>query len=137
MAETNGTTDPANDTVLLAFLTVHLESGESFELLPFEDAEDVKAKVSNLMKAWAKSGFLIRGSQIYPWHQVRRIEATSVEELSRADARLRRQQWETRDTAHLQQSFWKTKKAHPDSDQKDSEGSEGGEESGGHSQAAA
>jgi len=113
-------------TVLVAFVTVHLESGESFELLPFEDPEDVKSKVSDLLADWAKSGFLIQGSHIHPWHQVLRVEATEVVELSRADSLLRRQEWESRDLYRLQQSFWKTKK------ERKKESEEGkGEEKGG------
>jgi hypothetical protein len=39
MADGNG--KQGDETVLVAWVTVHLESGESFELLPFEDAQDV------------------------------------------------------------------------------------------------
>ena len=99
-----------SDTVLVAYVTVHLVSGESFELLPFEDANDVKAKVSDLLAAWAKSGFLIRGNEIVPWHQVRRAEATRVEELSRDESELRRREWEARELARMQKSCWRTKK---------------------------
>lgn len=101
----------ANGTVLVAEVRVQLVSGEWFELLPFEDENDVKAKVSDLLTEWAKSGFLVRGADIVPWHQVRRLEATRVEELTRGDAALRRKEWETKETARLQQSFWMTKKA--------------------------
>ena len=69
-----------------------------------------KSKVSDLLGDWAKSGFLIRGSEIIPWNQVQRIEATNVEELSRDESELRRKEWEARETARMQQSFWKTKK---------------------------
>lgn len=100
----------ANDTVLVAYISVHLVSGESFELLPFEDANDVKAKVSDLMTAWAKSGFLVRGTEIVPWHQVQRAEATRVEELSRSESELRRREWEAKQLARMQKSCWRTKK---------------------------
>jgi hypothetical protein len=116
-----------DETVLMAWVTVHLESGESFELLPFEDAEDVKSRVSDLMTEWAKSGFLIRGGHIYPWHRVQRIEATKVEELSNADSKLRVEEWRARETAHLQQNFWKTKRER----EKKESGEDGGKE--GHS----
>ena len=43
------TTPRPSDTVLIAYATVHLESGESFELLPFEDANDVKSRVCDLI----------------------------------------------------------------------------------------
>ncbi|HEX4066674.1 MAG TPA: hypothetical protein VHZ09_11685 [Acidobacteriaceae bacterium] len=98
-----------SETVLVALVRVHLVSGEAFELLPFEDDKDVKAKVNDLLADWAKSGFLIRGSEIVPWHQVRRVEALQVEELSRDESALRRKEWEARETARLQQSFWRTK----------------------------
>lgn len=101
---------PQNDTVLVAYVTVHLQSGESFELLPFEDAGDVKSKVADLLADWARSGFLIQGNRIYPWHQVLRIEAAEVLELSRADSRLRMEEWQSRDLFRLQQSFWRTKR---------------------------
>jgi len=123
-AEENG--GPGSDSVLVAFVTVHLESGESFDLLPFEDTNDVKSKVSDLMKDWAKSGFLIRGSEIYPWHRVRRIEASRIEEMPPEDSKLKRQEWEAQDRARLQKSFWKTKRARTEKE-------EGGEESGGNS----
>jgi hypothetical protein len=111
VADTNEKAAQERDTVLVARVTVHLATGESFELLPFEDENDVKAKVSDLLADWAKSGFLIRGSEIIPWNQVQRVEATDVEELSRDESALRRKEWESRETARLQQSFWKTKKA--------------------------
>ena len=120
MADANGKSEQ-DTTVLVAWVTVHLESGESFELLPFEDAQDVKSKVSDLMKDWAKSGFLIRGNEIYPWHRVKRIVASEVEELSGSDSQRRLEEWRARDTARLQQSFWKTKQPR----EKKDEGEEG------------
>lgn len=108
MADENGKAGK-DGTVLVAWVTVQLESGDSFELLPFEDPQDVKTKVSELMKDWAGSGFLIRGSEIYPWHRVQRIVATKVEELSSTDSKKRLDEWQAKDTVRLQQSFWKTK----------------------------
>jgi hypothetical protein len=122
MADGNG--KQGDGTVLVAWVTVHLESGERFELLPFEDAQDVKSKVSALMGDWAKSGFLIRGSEIIPWHRVQRVEATKVEELSRSDSKKRLEEWQAKDTARLQQSFWRTKQA---KEKKDEGGEAGGE----------
>ncbi len=121
MADANGKDGKDDGTVLVAWVTVHLESGDSFELLPFEDAQDVKSKVSDLMKDWAKSGFLIRGSEIYPWHRVKRIVATKVEELSSTDSKRRLEEWQAKDTARLQQSFWKTKKAREKKDEGEGE----------------
>lgn len=103
--------DGVNETMLVANVRVKLVSGEWFELLPFEDENDVKAKVSDLLTDWAKSGFLIRGAEIVPWHQVQRVEATQVEELSQGDAALRLKEWEAKDSVRLQQSFWRTRKA--------------------------
>lgn len=112
-----------SDTVLVALVEVQLVSGAIFELLPFEDENDVKSKVSDLLGDWAKSGFLIRGSEILPWHQVQRVEATQVEELSRAESALRRREWQAKETARLQQSFWRTKNER----EKKEEGEPGGQ----------
>jgi hypothetical protein len=98
------------NTVLIAHVTVHLVNGESFDLLPFESAEDVKSKVNDLVESWGKSGFLLRGRRIYPWHQVLQIEVTSVEELSQSEAAQRLIDWEISDQLRLQNGFWKTKK---------------------------
>lgn len=116
------------DTVLVAYVTVHLEDGESFELLPFEDTHDVKSKVGDLVEEWVRSGVLVRGNQLIPWHRVRRLEATKVEELKLADAQLRREQWRARETERLQQSFWRTKVTR----EKRNEGEKEDSDSGGH-----
>jgi hypothetical protein len=63
------------------------------------------------MESWAKSGFLLRGQRIYPWHQVLRVEVTAVDELSRSEAAQRLVEWEINDLYRVQQGFWKTKKA--------------------------
>ncbi len=107
---------PQTDTILIAHATVHLVSKESFDLLPFESGEDVKSKVTDLLESWAKSGFLLRGRHIYPWHQVARIEVVSVEEMSRSESRQKLIDWEINDQYRLQQDFWKTKKAQPKKD---------------------
>lgn len=104
-----GETLLVTDTVLVAYVTVHLEGGESFELLPFEDTHDVKSKVSDLVEEWVRSGVLVRGNQLIPWHRVCLLEATKVEELKLADAQLRREQWHAQDTERLRQSFWQTR----------------------------
>lgn len=102
-------TAQVDDTVLAAYVTVHLQSGESFELLPFADTNDVKSKVTELVDDWSKSGYLIRGGHIYPWHQVRSVEATKVVEMSRAEWGQTLTEWKALDLSHLQQGFWKTK----------------------------
>jgi hypothetical protein len=115
-----------SETVFIAYTVVHLASGESFELLPFWDSLDVKSKVTDLLDDWAKSGYLVRGNRIYPWHQVRLIEATSVTELSRHQAEQQIIEWQAKDLAHMQPSFWKVKQARrkkEDEQQKDQGGS--------------
>ncbi|HLH33651.1 MAG TPA: hypothetical protein VKX41_03190 [Alloacidobacterium sp.] len=102
--------DRQPDTVLIAHVTAHLVSGETFDLLPFTDAEDVKSEVTDLIDSWSKSGFLLRGRYFYPWHQVARIEITSVEEISRSESEQQLIDWEINDQYRLQQNFWKTKK---------------------------
>lgn len=124
MAENNGKAEKTllpTDTVLVAYVTVHLDDGESFELLPFEDTHDVKSKVGDLVEEWVRSGFLVRGNTLYPWHRVRRLEATRVEDLRLADARLRREQWQAQQTEHLQQSFWRTKQPREKRNQEENE----------------
>ncbi|HEY1809291.1 MAG TPA: hypothetical protein VGG42_12055 [Acidobacteriaceae bacterium] len=113
MADKNarGETLVPTDTVLVAWVTVVLDDGESFELLPFEDTHDVKSKVTDLVEEWVRTGCLVRGNRIYPWHRVLRLEATRVEELKLADARLRREQWQAQETERLQQSFWQTRES--------------------------
>jgi len=101
----------AHDTVLIAYATVHLESGESFELLPFEDPNDVKSRVCDLIEDWARSGYLVRGNQYYPWHRVRRVEVTKVVEMTRDEADRELRNNGTQEAARLQRSFWRTK--HP------------------------
>jgi len=101
----------ADETVLIAWATVQLDSGETFDLLPFEDANDVKSKVEDLLEDWAKSGFLARGNEFYPWHRVKKIEATKVVEMTRIEADRQRAADGTQELIQMQQSFWKTKQA--------------------------
>jgi hypothetical protein len=110
MADKKETERPEGETVLVANVTVHLTSGTSFELLPFQDDVDVKSKVTDLLDDWAKSGYLVRGGHIHPWHQVKLVEATSVTELARRDSEQQLIVWQTSDLTHLQQAFWKTKR---------------------------
>jgi hypothetical protein len=119
MADKKETERPEDETVLAAYVTVHLTSGDSFELLPFRDDADVKSKVTDLLDDWAKSGYLVRGGHIYPWHQVKLVEATSITELSRRDSEQQLVEWQTSDLTHLQQAFWKTK--HPRKSKQDGE----------------
>ncbi len=113
MAESHeGTQDhsqPHSDTLLIAHVTVHLVTGESFQLYPFVDPDDVKSKVSELVEGWASSGFLLRGTRLYPWHQVRLLEANTVEEITRQQAQQLLLAWQAEDQIRTVQSFWKTK----------------------------
>ena len=98
------------DTLLIAHVTAHLLDGSSFELYPFVDPEDVKAKVAELVGGWAGSGFLLRGARMIPWHQVRLLETSSVEEITRQEARQRLLRWQAEDQLNAVQGFWKTMK---------------------------
>ncbi len=118
------------DTLLIAHITVHLLTGESFELYPFVDPDDVKAKVSELVEGWANSGFLLRGARLYPWHQVRLLEATTVEEITRQQAQQRLLAWQAEDQIRAVQSFWKTKQDKSRQEDKPQGGEKG--ETGGH-----
>ena len=102
--------EPRPETLLIAHVTVHLLDGTSFELYPFVDADDVKSKVSELVEGWAGSGFLLRGSHVIPWNQVKQLEATSVEEITRQEAQQRLLQWQAEDQRKAVLNFWKTKK---------------------------
>jgi hypothetical protein len=127
-ADTQTTPEPSPaETILVAHVTVHLRSGEAFDLLPFRDELDVKSQVTALIEDWCKSGYLLRGNRIYPWHEVKSIEATKVEELTKGEANQRMLEFETLDLAHLQQSFWKTKQPR---DKKQEEKTAGGEAKG-------
>lgn len=97
-------TPPGEQVVLVAQLRAFLTSGESFDLVPIEDEKDVKGAVESLLRSWAESGFLIRGRFIFPWHQVRHIEVTQVEETRRG--------YEERNAAtrvRAQEEFWRTR----------------------------
>ncbi len=107
--QSNENTDPNRETILIAHVTAYLADGSNFELYPFVDAKDVKGKVSELVGGWADSGFLLRGAHIVPWHQVKYLEATSVEEITRQEAQQRLLTWQAEDQRRAVQGFWKTK----------------------------
>lgn len=121
----NGERTP--DTLLIARVTVHLLDETSFELYPFVDADDVKAKVSELVGGWASSGFLLRGSHLIPWHRVKLLEATSVEEITRQEAQQRLMSWQAEDQKRAVQNFWKTKN---EKEKSKDEGENGGKAEG-------
>ena len=121
--------EPNPDTLLIAHVTAHLLDGTSFELYPFVDADDVKSKVSELVEGWAGSGFLLRGAHLVPWQQVKVLEATSVEEISRQEAQQRLMVWQAEDQRRAVQNFWKTKKEKKKEEEgKDDKDAEGGQQ---------
>ena len=140
MADTNSDPNPEQnpqadqpthenrDTLLIAHVTAHLLDGTSFELYPFVDADDVKSKVSELTEGWASSGFLLRGKHLVPWQQVKLLEATAVEEISRQEAQQRLMTWQAEDQRRAVQNFWKTKK---EKKKEEGEKAEGGDTEGG------
>jgi hypothetical protein len=125
---------PVNpETLLIAHVTAHLLDGTAFELYPFVDENDVKAKVSELVEGWASSGFLLRGSHLIPWHQVKQLEATLVEEITYQEAQQRLMSWQAEDQLRAVKNFWKTKKEkEEEKGGKDDKGEEKGGGEGGH-----
>ncbi len=124
--------DPNPETLLIAHVTAHLVDGTNFELYPFVDTKDVKSKVSELVEGWASSGFLLRGSHLIPWHQVKQLETTAVDEITRQEAQQRMMTWQAEDQRRAVQNFWRTKeepKSEGDKDGKDSQ--DGGDKAGG------
>jgi hypothetical protein len=96
-------------TLIIAHVRAHLVTGEAFDLLPIKHEQDVKAEVNALIESWAQSGFLLRGRFIYPWHQVKQIEVTSVEELPLRLAYQRLDDLYAAERARTQEDFWRTK----------------------------
>jgi hypothetical protein len=102
---------PSNETpvLLIAQMRAHLVSGETFELLPIKHENDVKSEVESLTQSWAESGFLVHGRFIYPWHQVKWVEVTQVEELPLQLADRRYDQLYAAERARMQENFWRTR----------------------------
>jgi hypothetical protein len=110
VANPSNTTDNKEPQVLLiAQLRAHLVSGESFELLPIQHAQDVKSEVESLVQSWSESGFLVHGRFIYPWHQVTHVEVTQVEEMPMELARQRYPEFYGAARARAQDDFWRTR----------------------------
>ena len=107
------------EVVLIAHLHAVLVSGETLELLPIRHENDVKSDVTKLMEDWAKSGFLLRGNIAYPWHQVRQVEVTKVEELAPHVVHQRMLELEGASRAQMQQGFWKTRETAGSKDKQD------------------
>ncbi len=123
------------EVVLIAHLHAHLVSGETLELLPIRHENDVKSDVNKLLEDWAKSGFLLRGNIAYPWHQVRQVEVTKVDELAPHEVHQRMLELEGANRAQMQKGFWKTRettdsKGKDGDDKKDDSKKDGEEKKG-------
>jgi hypothetical protein len=95
--------------LLIAQLRAILISGESLDLLPIKHENDVKSEVEALVESWAESGFLVHGRFIYPWHQVKQVEVTQVEELPLHLAQQHFDELYAAERARTQDNFWRTR----------------------------
>ena len=110
MANESDVTDNTEAQVLLiAHLRAHLVSGESFDLLPIKHELDVKTEVESLIESWSESGFLLHGRFVYPWHQVKHLEVTQVEEMPMALANQRYQEFYGAERPRTQED-WRTRR---------------------------
>lgn len=105
----NGKDGEKPEVVLIAHLIAVLVNGETLDLLPIRHENDVKSDVIKLLEEWSRSGFLLRGNLAYPWHQVRHVEVTLVEELAPHQVHQRLLELEGASRARVQQGFWKTR----------------------------
>jgi hypothetical protein len=108
--ESKGTDNNEPQVLLIAHLRAHLVSGESFDLLPIKHEQDVKSEVESLIQSWSQSGFLLHGRFIYPWHQVKHLEVTQVEEMPIALANQRYSEFYGAERARTQEDFWRTRR---------------------------
>jgi hypothetical protein len=108
--ESKATDNNEPQVLLIAHLRAHLVSGESFDLLPIKHEQDAKSEVESLIQSWSESGFLLHGRFIYPWHQVKHLEVTQVEELPIALAHQRYQEFYEVERARTQEGFWRTRR---------------------------
>ena len=109
MAEIDQEKKNQPQVVLIAYLQAHLVSGAAIDLLPIRHENDVKSDVTKLLEDWATSGFLLRGNIAYPWHQVKHVEVTRVEELPPHVVHQRMLELEGASRAQMQNGFWKTR----------------------------
>ena len=114
--------------VLIAHLQAQLVSGETLKLLPIRHENDVKGDVTKLLEDWAKFGFLLRGNVAYPWHQVRSVEVTEIEELAPHEVHQRMLLLEGAERAQMQQGFWKTRETKGNNDKKEEGDKKGSDE---------
>ena len=108
MAEYKEKDEPKEDIILIAEATAFFVDGETVDLLPFKHEEDVHAEVNKLIEEWSKTGFLLKGRFLLPWHQVKMIEVVSVQAMTHAEAGPYVEQW--RQDTEAQKAFWKTRK---------------------------
>jgi hypothetical protein len=94
--------------LLIAQLRAHLVSGESIDLLPIKHETNVKNEVQSLVQSWSESGFLMHGRSIYPWHQVKRVDVTQVEEMPLQPAQRRYDELYAAQRARADEDFWHT-----------------------------
>jgi hypothetical protein len=107
--ESDVTDNNEAQVLLIAHLRAHLVSGESFDLLPIKHELDVKTEVESLIESWSESGFLLHGRFVYPWHQVKHLEVTQVEEMPMALAHQRYQEFYGAERARTQED-WRTRR---------------------------
>ena len=108
--ESDATDNNEPQVLLIAHLRAHLVSGESFDLLPIKHELDVKSEVESLIESWSESGFLLHGRFTYPWHQVKHLEVTQVEEMPMALANQRYPEFYGAERARAQEDFWRTRR---------------------------
>jgi hypothetical protein len=99
-----------SQVLLIAQLRAFLVSGESFDLLPIKHESDVKTEVEALVQSWAETGFLVHGRFIYPWHQVKHVEVTQVEEMPLRLAHQRFEELYAAERARMKENFWRTRR---------------------------
>jgi hypothetical protein len=99
-----------SQVLLIAQLRAFLVSGESFDLLPIKHEHDVKTEVEALVQSWAETGFLVHGRFIYPWHQVKHVEVTQVEEMPLHLAHQRFEELYAAERARMKENFWRTRR---------------------------
>jgi hypothetical protein len=108
--EPNASNNNEPQVLLIAHLRAHLASGESFDLLPIKHEQDVKGEIESLVQSWSESGFLLHGRFLYPWHQVKHLEVTQVEEMPMAVAHQRYSEFYGVERARAQGDFWRTRR---------------------------
>lgn len=97
------------NVLLIAQLRAHLVSGESIDLLPIKHETNVKNEVQSLVQSWSESGFLTHGRFIYPWHQVKRVDVTQVEEMPLQLAQRRYDELYAAQRTRADEEFWHTR----------------------------